>query len=436
MANKVKLLSVLEPKKKNVSKKRDAFQPTSITDLIRTNIQNNSQTDNLQYKNAHDLGVVLRVEPDSVGPLGTFTRNLFDTLGFDAPYKKRLRVYSPYYHGAFEMPEPNGDLSGSNAALMQMIPDRICVFEAEDDLANNADYKPGDIVKITFKNFFPLIGPVLVGPYSRAVYNFNGATTSFIGLFNSSTAQLEELQAGEATSLKENCTDAEPGFEDFRQPATGRVSSTFGPRSYPVEGQNKGQQRMHSGIDISQGQGLDVVVSANGTVVYCQADGGPQIGPVVPSQTSMCYLYIKHFIDTKWYVTGYYHMSEISVKQGDSVEAGNVIGKSGGALGSPGSGGTTGPHLHYEFATCTKDPSVGTDPRYSNCGFKAIDCGTYTGWLTAVDEQYKRNISCKNQYDSLVSDAEESFEDSYTTNLDDTFETEESLETLEEESEE
>jgi murein DD-endopeptidase MepM/ murein hydrolase activator NlpD len=129
-------------------------------------------------------------------------------------------------------------------------------------------------------------------------------------------------------------------------------------------------------------------------------------------------------------------MSEISVKQGDSVEAGNVIGKSGGALGSPGSGGTTGPHLHYEFATCTKDPSVGTDPRYSNCGFKAIDCGTYTGWLTAVDEQYKRNVSCKNQYDSLASDAEESFEDSYTTNLDDTFETEESLETLEEESEE
>ena len=54
MSNKVKILSALEPKKKNVSKKRDAFQPTSITDLIRTNIQNSSQTDNLQYKNAHD----------------------------------------------------------------------------------------------------------------------------------------------------------------------------------------------------------------------------------------------------------------------------------------------------------------------------------------------------------------------------------------------
>jgi hypothetical protein len=108
-------------------------------------------------------------------------------------------------------------------------------------------------------------------------------------------------------------------------------------------------------------------------------------------------MYIKHFIDTKWYVTGYYHLSEISVKPGDTVDAGSIIGKSGGALNSPGSGGTTGPHLHYEFATCTKEPSVGGDPRYTNCGFNAIDSATYTGWLTSVEQQYKRNISCKNQ---------------------------------------
>lgn len=42
------------------------------------------------------------------------------------------------------------------------------------------------------------------------------------------------------------------------------------------------------------------------------------------------------------------HLSELGVKDGDVVTQGQVMGKSGGARGAPGSGNSKGPHLHYE----------------------------------------------------------------------------------------
>jgi hypothetical protein len=44
---------------------------------------------------------------------------------------------------------------------------------------------------------------------------------------------------------------------------------------------------------------------------------------------------------------GYAHMSEIGVKAGDVLEAGDVIGRSGGKPGTPGAGSSTGSHLHF-----------------------------------------------------------------------------------------
>ena len=56
---------------------------------------------------------------------------------------------------------------------------------------------------------------------------------------------------------------------------------------------------------------------------------------------------IKHSNGT---YTQYAHLSQILVRQGDVIESGQsrVIGKTGGRPGDPGSGRTTGEHLHFE----------------------------------------------------------------------------------------
>jgi murein DD-endopeptidase MepM/ murein hydrolase activator NlpD len=398
----VKILSQLEQKSRNVSRRRDSVCRTDITDILRKTAVESEKENTLENRNGGYLGVVLRVEPESTGQLGSFTRNLFTTLGFDPPFKKKLRVYSPFFHGAFECPVPNGDTQGNNALKITSLPNSL--FEAENDLANAASYKPGDIVIVNYKTLFPMTGPVLVGPYSSATYSYNGAETSFLGLFNAATAELEEGALGEATSLAEDCANAAEGFEDFIQPASGRLSSVFGNRADPKEGPNKGNQEFHPGIDICQGQNLDIVSSFEGEVVCCLADGTYRTGPVKPKTTAYCYMYIKHQINNAWYVTGYFHLLETVVGGGDKVVRNQVIAKSGGAVGSPGSGGTTGPHLHYEFYTCTKEPKTGLDPRYvggvrklgneNPYGMTAIDPGTYTGWGTKVGDVYRRGTSC------------------------------------------
>lgn len=47
--------------------------------------------------------------------------------------------------------------------------------------------------------------------------------------------------------------------------------------------------------------------------------------------------------------TLYAHLSSIDVKKGDTVKANMFIGKTGGALGTPGRGNSEGAHLHWEY---------------------------------------------------------------------------------------
>jgi murein DD-endopeptidase MepM/ murein hydrolase activator NlpD len=58
-----------------------------------------------------------------------------------------------------------------------------------------------------------------------------------------------------------------------------------------------------------------------------------------------CYVMVEH---DDGYLSLYAHLSKPLVKTGDVVKCGDIIGLSGGAVGAPGSGKTTGPHLHFE----------------------------------------------------------------------------------------
>jgi murein DD-endopeptidase MepM/ murein hydrolase activator NlpD len=112
----------------------------------------------------------------------------------------------------------------------------------------------------------------------------------------------------------------------YRKPVIGEVEFTsgFGIRSDPF----LGRPAMHTGLDFRAATGDPVRATANGKVASSGWAGG--YGRMVE---------IDHGNGLS---TRYGHLSEISVKVGDQIKIGQVIG----AVGS--TGRSTGPHLHYE----------------------------------------------------------------------------------------
>lgn len=107
---------------------------------------------------------------------------------------------------------------------------------------------------------------------------------------------------------------------------TARVTSSFNPqRKHPITGRIS----PHKGVDYGVPVGTPIVAPSDGEVehVAYQARGAGR------------YIRIKHGHIT----TVYMHLSKTLVKPGQSVKKGERIALSGNT------GGSTGPHLHYEF---------------------------------------------------------------------------------------
>jgi murein DD-endopeptidase MepM/ murein hydrolase activator NlpD len=106
----------------------------------------------------------------------------------------------------------------------------------------------------------------------------------------------------------------------FRWPVRGRVNEGFGPR--PSGGQN-------DGINVAVPQGTPIKSAEDGVVAYA--------GSELKGYGNL--VLIRH---SNGFVTAYAHASELSVKKGEQVKRGQVIGKSGAT------GNVTSPQLHFE----------------------------------------------------------------------------------------
>jgi len=126
-----------------------------------------------------------------------------------------------------------------------------------------------------------------------------------------------------------------------------KVSSDFGARKDP----NGGGRQHHNGIDYEMPVGTPVLAAADGIVdtVTVQANSARSYGR---------YIVLKH----EGFYTYYAHLSKSLVKVGQKVRQGQQIGLSGGAKGAPGSGSSTGPHLHFEIKKA-KGSSKSEDPK-------------------------------------------------------------------------
>lgn len=118
-------------------------------------------------------------------------------------------------------------------------------------------------------------------------------------------------------------------------PLEGKLNSKFGYRSDPF----RSKYGFHSGIDIDADHGDPIVVTADGTVKKSGWHHSYGKTVIVDHQDG--------------YETLYGHLSALTVKEGQKVTVGEVIGKAGST------GRSTGTHLHYEVVKNGKriDPS-------------------------------------------------------------------------------
>lgn len=108
-------------------------------------------------------------------------------------------------------------------------------------------------------------------------------------------------------------------------PSCTYITSAFAPqRVNPVTG----KLRPHTGTDIGAQYGATVIAAASGTVRYSGWNGGYGNCVIIDHGGGRSTLYA--------------HMSSIAVSSGQSVSAGQTVGRVGST------GNSTGPHLHFE----------------------------------------------------------------------------------------
>ena len=103
------------------------------------------------------------------------------------------------------------------------------------------------------------------------------------------------------------------------------VTSRFGSRVSPVTG----TVRFHGGLDLAAPMGTEVYASNTGKVLECGEN------PVYGS-----FVIIQH--DDNW-TSLYGHLSAVTVRPGERLDAGGLLGRVGST------GQSTGPHLHFEL---------------------------------------------------------------------------------------
>jgi murein DD-endopeptidase MepM/ murein hydrolase activator NlpD len=103
------------------------------------------------------------------------------------------------------------------------------------------------------------------------------------------------------------------------------ISSSYGVRISPFTG----KEQFHPGLDIAGDEGTPILAPANGTVSFAGKDG--TLGMTVR---------LKH---DSVFETTYGHLRKVSLKKGQHMKRGEVIGFMGN------SGKSTGTHVHYEI---------------------------------------------------------------------------------------
>lgn len=131
-------------------------------------------------------------------------------------------------------------------------------------------------------------------------------------------------QLAKLAARKNDMLASIPAIQPISNRDLKRMASGFGYRIHPIYKTHK----MHTGMDFSAPVGTDIYSTGNGRVIKAEYDRGYGF-----------HVIIDHGFG---YQTLYGHMNKITVKRGQEIKRGEVIGHIGN------SGTSTAPHLHYE----------------------------------------------------------------------------------------
>lgn len=135
-----------------------------------------------------------------------------------------------------------------------------------------------------------------------------------------SRVELASLTSAEKAAVFQNIPNGSPLAETV-------VTSSYGKRVHPISG----VEEKHGGIDLRAKMNTDIFAPADGVVEYAASNKQSGYGKL---------LIISHNYGFK---TFYGHLNGFEVKQGDFIQKGDLVARSGN------SGKSSAPHLHYEI---------------------------------------------------------------------------------------
>lgn len=150
------------------------------------------------------------------------------------------------------------------------------------------------------------------------------STGTFTDAMASATAATATPPAAAGSPTTAATTDPADAGETWQLPVQGRVTSPFGMRTHPVTGVYK----LHTGTDFAAATGTPIGAASGGVVRSAGYQNGNGNTVVIDHGNGIS--------------TVYGHASELLVKSGQRVEAGQEIAEAGST------GYATGPHLHLE----------------------------------------------------------------------------------------
>lgn len=171
-----------------------------------------------------------------------------------------------------------------------------------------------------------IVRPLAISPRDWDIEHVNVARRAGVPSESFMARRRPELERiGSARAVT---TGSEGWRQDFAWPAQGRISGRFG------------SQRVYRGEPGSYHTGLDIATGESGTPFVAPADGVVVLAAGEPFTLEGHLIIIDHGMGLN---SAFLHASEISVREGERVRQGQVIGRIGA------SGRATGPHLHWSI---------------------------------------------------------------------------------------